>query len=42
MRFSALTRASRFGALALVVLLGTASAAASDARLPLRIGPHAF
>jgi uncharacterized membrane protein (UPF0127 family) len=41
-RCSALTRAGRFGALALVVLWGTASAAASDARLPLRIGPHAF
>jgi hypothetical protein len=37
-RCSALTRAGRFGALALVVLWGTAS----DARLPLRIGPHAF
>ncbi|MBU1396872.1 MAG: DUF192 domain-containing protein [Gammaproteobacteria bacterium] len=41
-RGSALTRASRFGALALVVLSGTASAAASDVQLPLRIGPHAF
>ena len=39
-RCSALTRASRLGALALAVLWG--SAAASDARLPLRIGPHAF
>ncbi|MBU1224282.1 MAG: DUF192 domain-containing protein [Gammaproteobacteria bacterium] len=29
-------------ALALVVLCGSASSAASDVRLPLRIGPHAF
>lgn len=42
MRCSASIRAGGFSALALVVLCGTASAAASDARLPLRIGPHVF
>lgn len=32
----------RLGALALAAVCGAAGAAASDARLPLRIGPHAF
>jgi len=45
MRFSASNESWRcsagFGALALLLLFGT-TAAASDARLPLRIGPHAF
>ncbi len=41
-RCSESIRFLRCSALALVVLWGTASAAASDARLPLRIGPHAF
>ncbi|HWR77836.1 MAG TPA: DUF192 domain-containing protein [Thiobacillus sp.] len=42
MRSSALIGTGRASALALIVLWGAASAAASDARLPLRIGPHAF
>lgn len=45
MRFSASNESLRcspgFGAFALLLLFGT-TAAASDARLPLRIGPHAF
>ncbi len=42
MRFNALIDGARFGALALIVLYGTASAAENGARQPLRIGPHAF
>ena len=42
MRFSAVNENSRAGALALLLLCGTASAAATDANLPLRIGPHVF
>jgi len=52
MRSNALIRGGRFfgspvkiaraSALAWIVLWGTASAAENDARLPLRIGPHAF
>lgn len=41
-RCSALIGAGRLGALALVALCSAAGAATSDARLPLRIGPHAF
>lgn len=41
-RSSALIRGGRAGALALIVLYGAASAAENHARLPLRIGPHAF
>jgi hypothetical protein len=45
MRFSASNESLRYsaglGAFALLLLFGT-TAAASDARLPLRIGPHAF
>ncbi len=41
MRFSAVNTSSR-AALALLLLVGAACAAANDARLPLRIGPHAF
>lgn len=45
MRFSASNdgwrRSAGFGALALLLLCST-TAAASDARLPLQIGPHAF
>jgi len=51
MRFSALIRSwrlsapigvGRAGAFALLLLGGAVSAAGNDARLPLRIGPHAF
>ena len=40
--WSAPVRTGCLSALALICLCGTVSAAASDARLPLRIGPHAF
>lgn len=51
MRFSALignsrltapAKISRAGVLALIVLCGVANAAENDAKLSLRIGPHAF
>ncbi|MGK2952934.1 MAG: DUF192 domain-containing protein [Thiobacillus sp.] len=42
MRFNAPTRIGHASALALIVLWGSASAAENAARLPLRIGPHAF
>jgi hypothetical protein len=42
MRFSALIKVGRAGAFALLLLGGAVSAAGNDARLPLRIGPHAF
>ena len=42
MRCSALFGSGRASALALLLLCGSASAAENDARLPLRIGPHAF
>jgi len=41
MRYSALLRAGRYGALAALVSCA-AGAAANDASLPLRIGPHVF
>lgn len=41
-RCSALIRGGRASTLALIVLCGAASAAENHARLPLRIGPHAF
>ena len=41
MRCSAVNTSSR-AALALLLLVGAACAAANDARLPLRIGPHVF
>lgn len=42
MRFSASVKGVRAGAFALLLLGGAVSAAGNDARLPLRIGPHAF
>ena len=42
MRFSASIKISRFGALALLLLCGTANAAEAAAPLPLRIGTHVF
>lgn len=42
MRFSAFIHGRRFNAFVLFLLCTTANAAAHDARLPLRIGPHVF